>query len=222
MRDFFFVDATFQMNPSLSLSPQVILSSMIKECEIKVENRGMADAQGWEQTPSNTVPFTASLPLKRIAKYPFLIACEAATATKAVFKENLQGEELGLLWGEGPLNGTGTGPVLWLYSPVGRGEHVRVLEPHSLCGYLHREGEQKMRGVVLLPLREPGQQPYCGSLLRNVSPILLTCVWGSLKREACLYGCKKCVYVCFVLWVYDQLWVCLPPPPPQPSAKLWG
>lgn len=22
---------------------------MIKECEIKVENRGMADAQGWEQ-----------------------------------------------------------------------------------------------------------------------------------------------------------------------------
>lgn len=27
-------------------SPQVILSSMIKECEIKVENRGMADAQG--------------------------------------------------------------------------------------------------------------------------------------------------------------------------------
>lgn len=34
----------------VSCAPQVILSSMIKECEIKVENRGMADAQGWEQT----------------------------------------------------------------------------------------------------------------------------------------------------------------------------
>lgn len=41
-----FVRATFQLNQPLSYAPQVILSSMIKECEIKVENRGMADAQG--------------------------------------------------------------------------------------------------------------------------------------------------------------------------------
>lgn len=41
-----FVKVTFQLNLSRSFSLQVILSSMIKECEIKVENRGMADAQG--------------------------------------------------------------------------------------------------------------------------------------------------------------------------------
>lgn len=41
-----FVKVTFQISVTLSFTLQVILSSMIKECEIKVENRGIADAQG--------------------------------------------------------------------------------------------------------------------------------------------------------------------------------
>lgn len=36
---------------------QVILSSMIKECEIKVENRGMSDAQGWELSLNHSHTF---------------------------------------------------------------------------------------------------------------------------------------------------------------------
>ncbi len=185
-----FVKATFQSNLSLSYPPQVILSSMIKECEIKVENRGMADAQGWEQTnsPIHTVTSTE----------PICVLWEAAAAAsdgfKVVVKRNLEGEEVVLLWGEGSHSSVGTGPVLWVYSPRGRGEHIRVLEPHSLCGYPHSSfGKAKRAGHTVR------------AFLKDVSPILLTCVRGSLNREVCLYACKKCVYVCFSLG-------CVPPP----------
>lgn len=50
---------------------------MIKECEIKVENRGMADAQGWELIIS---PIQNSARSKKNFEILLLIAWEAGTA----------------------------------------------------------------------------------------------------------------------------------------------
>lgn len=73
---------------------------MIKECEIKVENRGMADAQGWEQTNSPIHTISSS---EIICGILFCVAWEAMTATsdafKVVTKKNLEGEKVLLLWG---------------------------------------------------------------------------------------------------------------------------
>lgn len=83
-----FVKLTFQFDLSLSYPAQVILSSMIKECEIKVENRGMADAQGWEH-----LIHTATSEI--IWKILVIIAWEAVTATSDGLKvvvKNLEGE----------------------------------------------------------------------------------------------------------------------------------
>lgn len=105
-----FWEKTPGLNLPLSDALQVILSSMIKECEIKVENRGMADAQGWERN-RQPVPFLPPLRLKQFAKHCFSIAWKAATATFQV-EENLVGERILQLWREGSRNSSGPGPAL--------------------------------------------------------------------------------------------------------------
>ncbi len=159
---------------------------MIKECEIKVENRGMADAQGWELTNSPIQTTTSSWQeFWNIIFYCIRGWDSKNPCFKVVVKENLQGE-VNPLGGQGSLNSIGTGPVLWVY-PLWVEAHMEECWNHTHYVAIFTERKsRKMRRVVSVTLRELGQWPYCGCLLKNVSPILLTCVWGSLKREVCL------------------------------------
>lgn len=148
----------------------------------------------------------------------FFIALVAMTATsdgfQAVVQKDLEGESKSYCEERGHLTVFGPGPVLWVYSQ-GRGEHVRVLEPHLLCGYLHRKKKQKNErscfGKTL------GHQPYCGCLLKNVSHLVNMCLRLIKKKRSVLIWMLE-VCVCPLLCTCSVLGVF----PPKPSVKLWG
>lgn len=91
-----------------------------------------------------------------------------------------------------------------------------MLGPGPCCGFIPQGKGHKSVGTTVImwvssqkELRELwgelGHQPYCGCLLKDLSPILLTCVQGSLKREMCVCGCKKCVHVCMCVCVRARI-----------------